>query len=322
MRYTRPCAAILLFALFGRDAAASGDPAAALDAACVRPSWSGELPEPAAATQEQMLEAQRSVKAFDQAVAAYGECLAAAEARLVAAGGDAERILEARAQRNDGAVGDAERLAVEFNTRLRAWRERPPATDVQPPKSLGVDNPNRIAPCYSDKLRRAGIELRSSVILLIDVDGKASVGEWPAGASEGLKETVLCLLQHLRFEPAMADGRPVPASVIQSFSFSLTDTGEERVKFEPPVAVSTPEELAQAQAECAPQGVSGSGEPALEIEVDYRGKITKTRVVESSGDAAVDALALCIAGKTRFTPGQRNGRPVKAIITTTVRIGM
>jgi TonB family protein len=323
MRHATLATAILMAILGAGSAAADGDAAAALDAACVRPAWDGELPDPAVATQEEMFEGHRSIKAFDQAVATYGGCLATTETRLVEDGGDPTFVREARSERNDGAVGEAERLATEFNSRLRMWRERQQAPMAVPPEILGFTDPRAAGGCYAAELRRSGTEIRASVTLAVDAEGKARVKEWPLGVSEGYKKTVLCLLKLLRISPGTLDGHPVPSEATLPVALSLYDTPGMpiRTRFEPPVAISTPEELRQAQAECAPAEFRGHGEPGVEVKVSAAGKVSGIRIVQSSGDPAVDRVAECIIGKTRFAPGTRNGAARHMTMTTTVRIG-
>ncbi len=355
MQHETGFALSLLLALMAGEASAEADPAAALAAACTRPAWSGELPEALVATEEQMLEAQRSVKAFDRAVAEYGECLAAAEARLAAEGADAEALREARIRGNDGAVGEAERLAAEFNARLRDWRARSSGSTIEsprlletdkeeagtmrarpsgrtlglsysenePPRFLGMSKEEAGKRCYSDEMRRAGTEARSIVPLLVDTDGRASVKDWPPGLSEDFKESVLCVASKLRFAPGTADGRPVPSEISMPFNFALSAYPDMPTpfKFEPPVAISTDDEMRQAQAECAPPGFTGRGEPGVELKVSAAGRVSGVRIVQSSGDPAVDRLAECIIGKTRFAPGRRNGAARHMTMTTTVTIG-
>lgn len=197
----------------------------------------------------------------------------------------------------------------------------PPTAQFVPAQLLDAGDSRARSACYAASLLQSGTETESTVTLLIEADGTASVDRWPAGVSPGFQQTVECLLPLMRLSPATADGLPVASRATLPFQLVLGHEPDAEVRLEPPVARSTPELMAKTRAGCIPASLQGKGEPVLAIEVDTAGRVTRTRVVESSGDPQVDEAARCIAGKTRFAPGKRNGYLQKMTITSTVRIG-
>lgn len=197
---------------------------------------------------------------------------------------------------------------------------QPPGT-FTPAQLLDAGDGAARSKCYSDVLRRSGVEFTGNVILLIEIDGKASVDEWPAGASAEFRKTVECVLPLMRIAPATQDGVPVASRVRLPFQLALADAPDERVVLQPPRAVSGPEDRAKARAACVPAGLEPVSAPMLAIEVDTGGKVTRAQVVESSGDPRVDEAARCIARKTRFAPGTRNGYLQRMTVTTRVGLG-
>jgi hypothetical protein len=80
---------------------------------CTEPVAFTDIPSGASATREQMLAAQRGMKAYDLAVKAYSDCLRDA--------GDTSN-------RANVAVDRLERMAARFNVELKAFKERNGAT--------------------------------------------------------------------------------------------------------------------------------------------------------------------------------------------------
>lgn len=83
--------------------------AAAATAGCTEPTPFTEIPSGASATREEMLSAQRSLKAYDNAVKAYSDCLHDA--------GDTSN-------RANQAVDKLQKLAERFNAELHTFKER------------------------------------------------------------------------------------------------------------------------------------------------------------------------------------------------------
>lgn len=83
--------------------------APAFAAGCTEPPMFNEIPDGANATREQMLSAQRAIKAYDNAVKAYSECLRDA--------GDTSN-------KANVAVDRLQHIAERFNVELHTFKER------------------------------------------------------------------------------------------------------------------------------------------------------------------------------------------------------
>jgi len=90
----------------------AGHPAMATN--CVEPaSFTEEIPNGASASRDAMLSAQRAIKAYDNAVKAFSDCLRES--------GDTSH-------RGDAVVQKLESLASRFNDQLKLFKERNGAT--------------------------------------------------------------------------------------------------------------------------------------------------------------------------------------------------
>jgi len=81
----------------------------AFAAECVEPPPITDIPNGASATREQMLSAQRTIKAYDIAIKVYSDCL---------------RDANDATNRANQAVERLQKLAEKFNTQLVAFKER------------------------------------------------------------------------------------------------------------------------------------------------------------------------------------------------------
>ena len=97
--------------------------------ACEYPERVKDFPDGNTASQEEMLAAQKLVKAYVTSMEAYLDCIKADEAQALIALGDADE--EARRQRaimfdkkHNAAVEEMNLVAEEFNVQVRAFKER------------------------------------------------------------------------------------------------------------------------------------------------------------------------------------------------------
>jgi len=113
---TAAAAALAVLALLALPASARAD--------CSAPSAAVQIPDGSTATRDQMVAAQRAVKAYDTAVKTYGDCLQHELDAKVAGGGNREQ-LEAQYDRlNNVEVDKLQRLAGKFNDELRAFKAK------------------------------------------------------------------------------------------------------------------------------------------------------------------------------------------------------
>jgi hypothetical protein len=91
---------------------------------CSEPEAAVRIPDGSTATRDQMVAAQRAVKAYDTAVKAYGDCLQHELDAKLASGGN-KLLLEAQYDKlNNAEVDKLQRLAGKFNDELRAFKAK------------------------------------------------------------------------------------------------------------------------------------------------------------------------------------------------------
>jgi Spy/CpxP family protein refolding chaperone len=102
----------------------------AINAECVYPKPPAAAPDGLTATREEMLEAMRAVKDYNERVTAYLECLETeTNERIAAAGTDAtpEQIAQIKAiytKRHDAAVQELQSHADRFNEQVKVFKAR------------------------------------------------------------------------------------------------------------------------------------------------------------------------------------------------------
>lgn len=105
--------------------------AAAAQAECVYPEQSVKMPDGTTATQEEMIAAQKAVKAYMADMEAYLACLkeehAAAAAAAAAEAGEADKEAAAKREamftkRHDAAVDQMHLMGARFNEQVRAYK--------------------------------------------------------------------------------------------------------------------------------------------------------------------------------------------------------
>jgi hypothetical protein len=104
-------------------------------AACTAPSdFNANIPNGSKATKEEMLTAQKAVKAFDTAVAEYIQCMKTEQVAEVSAGGDKmtdeqrEKVVARYAAKIDPLFDKDKKIADQMNAEIRAWKAKNPAT--------------------------------------------------------------------------------------------------------------------------------------------------------------------------------------------------
>jgi hypothetical protein len=102
---------------------------AAAQADCTYPTEPTDIPDGKTASMEQMVAAQKSVKAFDEAIVAYTSCLKleheAALAKSPDLSEDQKKQMEKMmAQKHDAAITADEALAARFNEQVKAYKAK------------------------------------------------------------------------------------------------------------------------------------------------------------------------------------------------------
>ena len=100
--------------------------AGAARADCMPPNDSVQIPDGSKATRDEMIAAQRAIKAFDAAVQTYGDCLKQEQDAKIAAGGDRGKVTAAYSKLNNEQVDKVQKYADKFNVELRAFKAKSP----------------------------------------------------------------------------------------------------------------------------------------------------------------------------------------------------
>lgn len=77
-------------------------------------------------------------------------------------------------------------------------------------------------------------------------------------------------------------------------------------------AVNQPEEVRKENR---------SGTAVVAATISSNGRVVETRIVKSSGSAAMDAEAMLAVARASWKPGRRNGVPVTATVEVTLNFG-
>jgi hypothetical protein len=94
-------------------------------AECVIPDNNVVIPNGSTASKDEMLAAQKALKAYDAAVKSFGDCLTTEADAKVAQGGDKAKITAAYAKRNDTEVAKVQALADRWKVQLAAFKAKP-----------------------------------------------------------------------------------------------------------------------------------------------------------------------------------------------------
>jgi len=97
---------------------------------CPKPDSSVNIPSGASATKDEMIAAQRALKAYDASVKSFGDCLQQEQAAKIAAAGDKasksdkDKINAEYAKRVNDEIDKDQKLADKFNTELKAYKAK------------------------------------------------------------------------------------------------------------------------------------------------------------------------------------------------------
>jgi TonB family protein len=195
-----------------------------------------------------------------------------------------------------------------------------------PPESAPVDartTPPRILPgnqaainnCYSRSGKRRGGEGRTVVEATIAPDGSVGDVQLAPGILPWQEQTARCVIGQMRFEPGRHDGEPVAARIQFPIVFSLQDVAGSTSLVTDPKLRSTHEEIEDAYRACYPADMVSIARPQYSVTIDTKGRVTASKLVESSGDDALDRAGTCMFERIRFDPATRDDRPVSATLT-------
>lgn len=91
---------------------------------CAPPDNAVQIPNGSAATRDEMVAAQKAVRAYNDAVKAYADCLQQEQDTKIAAGGDKAKLTVEYAKLNNAEVDKLQKVADKFNEELRAFKAK------------------------------------------------------------------------------------------------------------------------------------------------------------------------------------------------------
>ncbi|CAN5754399.1 hypothetical protein BH23GEM5_BH23GEM5_05580 [soil metagenome] len=186
---------------------------------------------------------------------------------------------------------------------------------------------------FAPDLRSKG--LSGSVGLEIGIDETGRVISARVEASSGYDEldaAAVKLTDAMRFAPAEASGKAVPASVRVPITLAGSDDPS---AISPPAAGSSnsgprasaspkllnSDEVQHALGAAYPAALKRAGTGGtvhLRLDLDEKGHVMEITVARTSGHQELDAAALQIARTMRFSPQREQGRPVSARVEVPV----
>lgn len=107
--------------------------AGAAQAECAKPDSKLSVPNGSKATKDEMVTAQKAVKALDAAVKEYGTCVAAEQDAEIAKGGEKltqearDKIVGRYSKLINDEVDKLQKIADKFNAEIRAYKAKNPA---------------------------------------------------------------------------------------------------------------------------------------------------------------------------------------------------
>jgi TonB family protein len=181
------------------------------------------------------------------------------------------------------------------------------ADTVAARRSGSVPVGDQPAPVYPEQARIEGLEGYVEVEFEVGADGRVADAQVTLAMPRGqFEEAALAAIRRWRLPPGTGGG----PRVTRRFDFTLPDA----YPHEP-----HPTLLAAAPMPPAACAQRTPGRVTLEVEVDAEGRITASRILESTPAGLYEATALAIARNSRLEPAYRGGVPIAATALLTLR---
>jgi TonB family protein len=176
-------------------------------------------------------------------------------------------------------------------------------------------------PLYSDEARRSGIEGVIIARARIDGNGDVSEARVTSGLGFGLDQNALVALRQWRFRPGRRGGAPVPMDVEIEIGFTLRNESinaqiaNDMVSLVGP-GVTPPQAVKVVNPRGHRTGVTGS--VVLDVVLLEDGTPRIVRILRSLR-TDLDDIAVEAFSEWRFSPAQKDGRPIKVRMNAEVR---
>jgi TonB family protein len=163
------------------------------------------------------------------------------------------------------------------------------------------------APVYPEQARIEGLEGYVEVEFGVGADGRVTQAQVTLAMPRGpFEQAALAAIRRWRLPPGTAGG---PRST-RRFDFTLPDAYPHEPR---------PTLLAAAPLPPAACAQRTPGRVTLEVEVDAEGRITASKILDSTPADLYEATALAIARNSRLEPAHRGGVPIAATGLLTLR---
>jgi TonB family protein len=168
-------------------------------------------------------------------------------------------------------------------------------------------------PLYSDEARRSGIEGVVVIQAHIDANGQASATRVIRGLGFGLDQNALVALRQWHFRPGTRSGVAAPMDVEMEIGFTLgndainAQIANDMVSLVGPGVI--PPQAVRVVNLRSPR-VGAAGTVVLDVVLLEDGTPRIVRILQSLG-ATADDMAVRAFEQWRFSPAQKDGRPIK-----------
>ncbi|MCI0513317.1 M56 family metallopeptidase [candidate division KSB1 bacterium] len=180
---------------------------------------------------------------------------------------------------------------------------------------------------YPEAARKAGLEGKVFVKLLITEQGKVAHAEIIKGANPAMDSAAIQALKGVKWQPARLKDQPLKVTITLPVMFRLNDATAK-----PAAAVdhSVPQPVGGMAAIAAQikypelaRRAGITGEVHVQLLIDEQGKIEKTEVVKSLGkDNGLDEAAVEAVRKVIWQPAQKDGKAFKTTVIIPVRFNL
>jgi bla regulator protein blaR1 len=176
-------------------------------------------------------------------------------------------------------------------------------------------------PLYSDEARRRAIEGVAIVQARIDAGGRVDAARVTAGPGFGLDQNALVALRQWGFRPGTRNGTAVPMDVEIDIAFTLRNESinaqiaNDMVSLVGP-GITPPQAVRVVDPVWPREGVTGT--VVLDIVLLEDGTPRVVRILRSLR-TDLDDIAVGAFAQWRFSPAQKDGRPIKVRMNAAVR---
>lgn len=179
-----------------------------------------------------------------------------------------------------------------------------------------------VKPSYTPDAMRRGVSGLIKLECIVETDGTVSGVRVVQPLDDDLDATAIEALKQWRFKPGTRDGNPVRVQIEVEMTFAL---GGPLVRldsanvFKPGPGVTTPKVLKEVKPEYPPLAKTAGiqGTVTLDCIVLSDGRVGDIRVTQNLSPD-LDREALNALRQWRFSPGERQGKPVPVQISVTL----